>query len=96
MNGIATFDNLIPLVPSVYITNPTTGAPYVAGYAVHPRVCCALVYRIYTAEPGLATTIISNPFHTFRECIYSSTEKKYTEVCLVSFSLVRKVCPVLI
>ena len=66
VNGIAVFDNLIPLVPSVYITNATTGEPYVSGQAVHPRVCCALVYRVFTAEPGLATTIISNPFHNFR------------------------------
>ena len=67
VNGVATWDTMVPLIPSVYITDPTTGAPYVANQTVHPRVCCSLLYRVYTAEPGVAPTILSNPFHNFRK-----------------------------
>ena len=59
------FDSLIGLLPTVYITDPTTGAPYTAGQSVMDpaSVCCSLVYAAYTANPGLAPTVTSNPFH---------------------------------
>ena len=77
--GIAVFDDLIPLQPSVYITNITTGAPYVANVSVQPRVCCSLVYLVYTTQAGLASTITSNPFQTFRSCAVLPTMSSVTQ-----------------
>ena len=68
IGGVAVFDMYTPLIPSVYITDPATGAPYVANMTVHPRICCGLQFNVYTATPGLLPVVYSNSFNTYRLC----------------------------
>ncbi len=65
--GVATFTPALYLLPTVYITNVTTGEPYQAGQNVTARACCPLAMVAYSTEPGLATSTTSNPFQIFRK-----------------------------
>ena len=55
------------LVPSVLVTNSSTGAPYDAAYNTtqHPPICCQLQYKASLVLTTHADAIMSNPFYTF-------------------------------
>ena len=73
VRGIATFKSVIPLVPSVYVTNATSGAPYVSNVSFLPRVCCARSWWAYPSDPNAAKHAYSEPFQTLsKSLLYDS------------------------
>lgn len=66
VNGIATFDLPVGLLPSVWITNTSTGAPYVPGQTIMDEVGFSHQMQASSSVPGKAQAADSNKFFVFR------------------------------
>lgn len=66
VNGVVVVPAAMPLVPSVFVTNISTGYPYVVNVSSLTRECCAIVLTAAAVDRTLnVLPIVSERFHVF-------------------------------
>lgn len=66
IGGIITIPSYTPVTPTLWITNITTGAPYVANVSSMTAECCAVVLAVTAVDSSLGCLpAVSERFHTF-------------------------------
>lgn len=69
VNGIITVPKWVPMLPSVFLTNTTTYAPYTnTSFGSLPTQCCGLRLKIEAVDPSLNVMPILSPrFHNLHQ-----------------------------